>query len=56
MPGEIKKVANGGKTPVLAPIVLKPIQVQVPLRRVLIEVRDVPIAEIVLPDRAVLYK
>ena len=36
------------------PIVLKPVEVQVPVTGALIEIRHVPVAVPVLPDRAVM--
>ncbi len=48
----MKQIANRSKAIVLVPLVLEPIEVQVALGAIPVEVRDVPVAVRVLPDRA----
>ncbi len=48
----MKRIANRSKAIVLVPLVLKPTEVQVALGVIPVEVRNVPIAVRVLPDRA----
>lgn len=47
-----KKVADGRKATVLIPLIVVPIQVEVPLVGVLVGIEDVPVAVRVHPDRA----
>lgn len=51
--GEIKKIADGGKTPVVIPVVLKLIEIGIALRIVLVEANHVAVAIRVLPDRTI---
>ncbi|MBI2642408.1 MAG: hypothetical protein HYW97_00995 [Candidatus Wildermuthbacteria bacterium] len=48
----MKQIANRGKTVVLVPLVLEPVEVQVPLVAIVPEFGDVPVAVRVLPGRA----
>ena len=50
----MKRVSDSGETVVLVPPVLEPVEVQVPLGAVPVEVRDVAVAIRIPPDR--LYK
>lgn len=47
----MKRLSDGGKSVVLVPLVLEPIEVEVPLAGVTPEIRDVAIAIAVLSDR-----
>lgn len=47
-----KKVADGEEAAELVPIVVEIVQVHVPLVRVLVEIRDVPVPVRIRPDRA----
>jgi len=51
----INVLANSEETIVLVPIVLEQVEVQVPLRAIVPEVRAVAIAVRILEDRAVMY-
>lgn len=51
--GREKRVADDEEPVVLVPVVVDPVQVQVALRSVLVEIRDVAVAIQVLPDGAV---
>ena len=48
----IKKVADGEEPIVVVPVVLVPVQVEIALGVVPVEVGDVAVAERALPDRA----
>lgn len=45
----MKQVADGGEPVDLVPVVIDPVQVQVPLRAIPVEVRNVAVAVAVLP-------
>lgn len=47
----MKIVANDSEPPVLIPVVLNPVEVQLTLRIVAVEVRDVAVTVRILPDR-----
>lgn len=47
---EIKRISDGREPADLVPVVLDPVEVQVPLRTVPVEVRNVAVAVPVLPD------
>lgn len=46
-------LANSEEAVVLVPVALEPVQIQVPLAGVLVEVSHVPVAVRIHPDRAV---
>lgn len=51
--GETKKVANGSKTAIVIPSVVDPIEIQIALGIVPVEIRAVAIAIRILPDRTI---
>ena len=51
--GEIKRVADGGKTPVVIPVILEPIEIGIALRIVPVETNHIAVAIRVPPDRAI---
>ena len=46
----MKRVADGSETTDVVPVIVDPVQVQLAVRIVPVEVRDVPVAVRVLPD------
>ena len=53
MAGKIKRLADSRETAVVIPPVVKPVEVQVTLRAVPVEIRAVAVAIRVLPDRTI---
>jgi hypothetical protein len=49
----MKRLANGEKTTVLIPVIVEPVEVEVTLGTVLVEVRHIAIAAGINPRRAV---
>jgi hypothetical protein len=47
----MKRVANGSESVDLVPVILEPIEVQVALTAVSVQIRDIAVAVRVLPDR-----
>ena len=49
----MKRVSDSGETPVVIPVVLEPVEVQVPVQAIVPEIRNVTVAVRITPE---LYK